>query len=264
MRTDLVFCRTSRHAEVVARLWSWFSRSGSAVRSCVALAVLASACFGGQTGTEEVGKGTVDSPACTPNPTPLAEHELSPLGFAPAELASLATGEHSATLLWNSPTSTLSFGPEQGESGIVLDLTLLPASARFVHYVEDARGSGVTIGCALDEVAVDATFTLTTLGGALQEQGTLTLHANAADRVGLDFSLPLTGLNGAFSVNFASKAVTKALRVSAEIDATGMRGTLSSVIEEQSGAATSATAFTYACWPADDPACPGLLANGRL
>jgi hypothetical protein len=227
------------------------------------LSVALSGCLGGQTGTEEIGKGgTTDHPgeassaACDANVTPLAPGQASPLGFTADSVLPAISGTRAATLRWNEPPPELEFGPERGQSSVELGVVASSVGARFVHWTPRALGPDVG-GCAPDEVQLGAQISFVTAGGAFAERFPAVLHVTQSGAARLSLSLSLSTLSGAFNVSHAPNVATKTVVLDAEITPTSTSGTLRGQLEQTSGSTASVRFFSYACWPAGDASCVG-------
>jgi hypothetical protein len=186
--------------------------------------------------------------------TKLVASDPSPLGFAASGVVSAVSGNRSAPLRWTEPPAELDFGPEQGLSSVELGVVVDAASARFVHWVPGEPGPDL-VGCAPDEVQLDALVSFATEGGAFAESFPAVLHATTFDAARLSLSLPLATLKGAFSVNPVAGGRTNAVVLDAELSAQATNGTLRGQLERTAGNTASVLFFSIACWPADGPAC---------
>lgn len=186
--------------------------------------------------------------------TKLAVGEASPLGFVASSLASIVSGDRAASLRWSEPPAGLDFGPEHGLSSLELSVVADVASARFVHWVPGEPGPDL-LGCAPDEVQLDAQVSFATAGGAFAESFPAVLHATSGDAARLSLRLPLATLNGAFSLNPVAGGRTDGVTLDAEISAQTTNGALRGQLEQTQGGSASVVFFSIACWPADDPAC---------
>ena len=217
-------------------------------------------CAGGQTGSEEWGGGgtTGEGGGCDAHPTELELNVVSPLGFAVADAVANVSGTRAATLEWRSLEPDVALSPENGESSIELSLGADPSSGRFVHYTPNASASGsLGLGCPGDEVAFDAELSFASAGGALAEQRRVVVRATSAEKASISFELPWSEIHGSLTATPRAGLTLRAPRLTTEIDAASVRGTLTGFIEEASGdgASTGARNVTYACWPAGSSEC---------
>lgn len=126
--------------------------------------------------------------------TPLADDEISALGFAPQELLSWAIADHAATLTWSDDTTT----------GLTLSLSN-PSGADYVVYEAEYSGNtngmeteaAIWLECpAMVEVTTDVA--LQTEDGAFDEAFSFTLRVTSADQFAL--SRELDAVSGSFDV----------------------------------------------------------------
>lgn len=223
----------------------------------VALAL--SGCAGGQTGTEEWGKGTTGhGEPCDAHPSELAPDVGSPLGFALSDVVAAVSGTRSASLEWRSLEPDVEVAPEQGASSIELSLGNIGASGRFVHYTPKASaGDEVNTTCPPDELAFDAELSVLTAGGALAELRKVVVHVSQANRATIFLELPWSELRGSLRATPRTGLTLKDPVLDLELTATSTRGQLTGLLEQQSsdGASVGARYLTYACWPADAVEC---------
>jgi len=221
-------------------------------------ALLLGACLGGQTGGETGGTRVVeDQPAfsgegCEEQSTPLAEDEVSPLGFSAADVA-LLVGESTTTpMVWLDTTAlgveaTVQPGPSE-LTLTILDLT----NPRFIDASPKEPEDGAAIEPAADcpdRVDVDVTLRITTADGALDETVSTTLHATSAELVELSVPLEPTSLTGTFSATpVSSTAELQGFALHTTYDLTGTSGELSATLTQTDGEVASATMIRFAEW----------------
>jgi hypothetical protein len=213
--------------------------------------------LGGQTGTEERrGTGTAGGNGCLEEPRELGLDELSQLGFSAREAMSAALGTRTVPLVWQAGDASFSFGPEMGPATLGLTLSSSATSARFVHYARDSGSNEQSaIGCPPDDVQIAVKVVIETSGGALSEEFPAALRAVSVASSKFAVELPLGALNGSFVVTPASGFSTRTLAISVELDAEGLRGAVTGLLEQSSGAVASARPITYACFPAGTANC---------
>ncbi len=221
-------------------------------------ALLLGACLGGQTGGEtggtwvEENEPTFSGDGCEEQPTPLAEDEVSPLGFSAADVALLVGESVTTPMIWLDTTdrgveATVEPGPSELTIAI-LDST----NPRFVDASPKEPEDGPAIEPAADcpdRVDVDVTLRITTANGALDETVSATLHATDAELAELIVQLDPTSLTGTFSATpVSSTAELQGFALHTTYDPTGTSGELSATLTETDGELVSASLIRFAEW----------------
>lgn len=200
---------------------------------------------------------------CVETVTVLADIDaVSELGFAPAELLALASGEHSSPMVWgdgiNEKFAMVSFGPESGASTLTATITHKGGEARFIASKpkESMTLDGGYASCA-DRVEVDVEVTLASAGGALMESFVAPLRGSTAKVASLSHAIELTDLEGALELTQVEPADVKVspMQIELGISEGGLFGGASSTVEVKVGDSIGATFMTYATWPGGDSAC---------
>jgi hypothetical protein len=135
---------------------------------------LLAGCIGGQTGQESEG-----ADPCAQS-SPVLDDEVTPIGTSAKQIATALAGPFEAPLVWHL---------RNARTQITVALAYAGGSARYV--------SG---GCP-GELQLDATVTLATDDGLLDERATGTLHATAADRGQLLADIDLAALAGSYDAS---------------------------------------------------------------
>ena len=142
---------------------------------------------------------------CERTPSPIELDEVSSLGFSAADLIALAEGPHTETLAWLENEIASSSGEGSTEVEVRLEFS---ESARFVDRSpkpseENGQEGGPDIGyessCS-DRLELDATLTLKTADGALDETVPVVVWAETDRLVHANFSLDADELTGSLEV----------------------------------------------------------------
>jgi hypothetical protein len=220
----------------------------------VALALGAAGCLGGQTGSEAPVGGKGPGSECAAAARALAWDEASPLGFLPEDLLPLLQREHASSLIWHDQLGLAQFGPEHGETAVILAVQAPVGTPRLVHFFATSKETGAH--CAPDHVEFEASVSVTTSGGALAEQFLATFSASDAEAVRFRVSLPLAHWMGTLAITPIAGFSTDALLLEAELSSEPARGWLRGELATE---AASAELVTYACWPSQSALCRAAL-----
>jgi hypothetical protein len=210
--------------------------------------LICAGCAGGQTG-EESSLLCVDEPAL-----PLRLDEVSQLGFSANDVLALAQGERRASLRWIQ-TQGYAYGPESEPGVLTVNVTSL-GSARYINVVpnEEYVGPEPTIDLCKPRVEVDVQVSMTSEGGALNEQFTETLRSERAGVVTLNHDLDAAKLGGSFA--FTQRAFDNErlyrLSVTNKYTAQTLAGALDAYFEHEQGSdsddSVSSRNVSVACW----------------
>jgi hypothetical protein len=240
------------------------SRIASLVRRCALITGLGLCCLG--TGCGSGGQTGGESPAsdsCEARYEELTLDSPTPLGATPASVLEPVLGTHSSPLLWSANTGSLSIGPEQGLSQVMLTASYEGGRIAWARFGLEAAsgagdGPGSLLGCGVDRLEVELDVWLRTSGGALDEHFVVTLAAPAVDMAELTTRLPLDSLGGSFFVTAPAGVTSPAVRVTAVWDVFGFRGTVMGEVQmiyrdpNASSSADAAVGFgfvPFAEWP---------------
>jgi len=197
---------------------------------------------GGQTGDENTG------PKCVPvSNTPLSEDEMSPAGFAASEILPLVAGQHASPLTWTDEGGP-SYAPEHGPG--MINLSVSPRKPDSIHWVDLEPNHESTLNIALrcpDHLEVEADFSVSTDGGALNEMLPAIIVAWDAAEAVIDVQRPLDAMTGSLIAELPSES-QGSLRVIAGFSAAGTKGDLRLVIEAQKNGALSQQDSRIASW----------------
>lgn len=199
---------------------------------------------------------------CVETVTVIGLDEVSALGFAPAELLTLAAGEHSSPMVWGTgimeSIATVSFGPESGAGTLSATITHKGGEARYVASTPKASEEldGGFASCA-DRVEVDVEVTLASAGGALMETFVAPLRGTTAKVAALSHAVELKDLEGSLELTKVEPADVEvgAMQIELGISEGGLFGGATSTVTVPFGDATAATFMSYATWPGGDLPC---------
>lgn len=140
------------------------------------------------------GKDLDEGAHCEDTPSTLAVDEVSPIGFAAADVLVFADGTHETSFDW----------AHHDPSALTLDLAADPETTRFVYseavYPDDgAEHTLMAVECP-DRVEVDAVMGFTTADGRFAETWALTLIATEATAVGFDHEIDLDTVTGTWDI----------------------------------------------------------------
>lgn len=212
---------------------------------------------------------------CEATASPLTGDAATGLGVTGNQVIALAAGRHVRDLQWQpGPVEgpvTVTVGPEQGLSEIVIDLQYAGGEIRFMNYepvVSDGGGVTNDIGHApcTDTIEVDMLATITTAGGALAETRTVAVEAWGPDYAEMNVELALESLTGSLVVHATGdgEVTVNPPTLSSSISKLGISGGLGTMVEITTDMGwLGAGGVTFARWPAAEQSCePGRLAAG--
>lgn len=197
--------------------------------------------------------------SCVGTPTVLAVDEVSPLGFAAADVLSFAAGEHASPLFWREQgsESMVEVGPESGESTLSVTITHAGGEIRYVDY-EPAEGEGFEedfSDCA-DQLEIEVMAQIGSGSGALAESIPVTLTAThdllahfsaAIEPEDIMGSMTVTSLDPQFDVG--------AIDLDVGISSYGLSGSITGMVSAEMGDVGVAGFVDYAVFPSEEPRC---------
>jgi hypothetical protein len=151
--------------------------------------------------------GETDGGECEDTRTPIEVDAVSPLGFSAADVIALAQGTHTETLAWLDNEASQSSGSEPTELEVRIEFE---EGARYVDSEPKPSGDGTLdeggpdIGyesTCNDRLELDATLTLKTADGALDETVPVVVWAETARLAHADVSLDADNLTGSLQVS---------------------------------------------------------------
>lgn len=207
---------------------------------------------------------------CDSTPEPIELDAMSPLGFSAADVVALAGGTHTETLAWLENEVASSSGSEPTEVEVRLEFD---GEARFVDREpkmndgEDLAEGGPDIAyesTCHDRLELEATLTLRTADGALDETLPVIVWAETERLAHADFSLDADALAGSLEVSveappgFEPDGPPK-LGFDVRIADVGFAGSIGVQATFQSDDAVVAGAVgPIAKWPEDNPCQTGF------
>lgn len=206
--------------------------------------------------------GEANGSSCVGTPTVLASvDEVSPLGFAAADVLSFAAGEHASPLFWREQgsESMVEVGPESGESTLSVTISHAGGEIRYVD-MEPAEGEGgleadLAEDCP-DQLEIDVMAQIGSGGGALAESIPVTLTAThdllahfsaAIEPEDIMGSMTVTSLDPQFDVG--------AIDLDVGISSYGLSGSITGMISAEMGDTAVAGFVDYAVFPSEEPHC---------
>lgn len=148
--------------------------------------------------------GEPASENCEDTSTPIELGAVSPLGFSAANVIALAEGTHAQTLAWLEDEMVTSSGGDPTE--VELHLEIGP-NARFVDREPKQHDGGETLEDELGEPAcndrleLDATLTLKTADGLLDETAEVVVWAETPNLAHADFGIDADEVRGSLQVS---------------------------------------------------------------
>jgi len=236
--------------------------------------VLAS-CQKGQGPEDSLDESGGFGPSCDEVATVLAGvDEVSPLGFAAADVLAIAAGEHTTPMVWAEPFDDgpilVEFGPESGESELTATITHEGGEIRhIVSTPEEGEGwdDEMEEYCP-DYMAIDVSLRLVSQGGALDENVDAVLIAVTPAYSTIYEELALDEIQGSFEITRYEPEDMKLtpMVVSIGLSKFGMTGSAVGGVEIEGGGdgGDSWVGFgqvDYAAWPGGEQQCnPGEVA----
>lgn len=215
--------------------------------------------------------GETDGGNCESTPTPVELDETSSLGFSAADVIALAAGTHTETLAWLENESVNSSGGDPTEVEVLIEFG---EDARFVDREPKMNdgGGGLEEGepdiayesMCHDRLELDATLTLRTADGALDETVPVVVWAETERLAHAHFSLDADELAGSLEVSvdalpgFEQDGPTK-LGFDVRIADVGFAGSIGvqATFKSDDGVAAGALG-SIARWPEDNPCHAGF------
>lgn len=205
--------------------------------------------------------GEANDSACVGTPTVLASvDEVSPLGFAAADVLSFAAGEHQSPLFWREQgsDSMVEVGPESGESTLSITISHAGGEIRYVDY-EPAEGGGLEAdideNCP-DQLEIDVMAQIGSGGGALAESIPVTLTASHALLARFDAAIEPEDLAGSMSVTSLDPQFdVGAIDFDVGISSYGLSGSITGMVTAEMGDTAVAGFVDYAVFPSETQSC---------
>lgn len=238
---------------------------------------LAPACSGGQTG-DLSGKGDRTDQKVGHEASNGCEEHRAEVGFqeeteagSAEDLLSFAERSFDSPLSWKAPGEGASWtaGPESGAGALHISVTR-GAKAYLLTYSEKASdgGEGPAVGllCPPPRLGVEATVTVTTDGGALDESFETLLRSEVPGVAMLNVPFDLAELDGELTVETSSpNAKLVQLGLDAVLTPSGTTGSISGLEQVSHGSGpdgvVSARAALLATWPGGE-ACAAASSGG--
>lgn len=199
---------------------------------------------------------------CVNTPTPIELETVSALGFSAAHVIALAEGTHTETLAWLENEMVTSSGGDPSEVEVHLELG---PNARFVDREPKQDDGGDTLEGDLGEPAcndrleLDATLTLKTADGLLDESVETVVWAETANLAHADFQIDADELAGSLSLSVEGPAGFEPdgppqLRFDVRMAEVGFAGSIAvSASYSGDGGVAFGGGGPIAKWPDDNP-----------
>jgi len=199
---------------------------------------------------------------CVETATVLADiNAVTALGFAPAELLTVAVGEHSSPMEWGTgikeSIATVSFGPESGTGMLTATITHKGGEVRYIaSKPAESEYDGGYASCS-DRVEIDVEVMLASAGGAFMETFIAPLQGSTAKVASVRHELDLAELGGSLALTQVEPENVKvsAMQIELGISEGGLFGGATSTVEVDLGDTIGATFMTWASWPGGDSQC---------
>lgn len=207
--------------------------------------------------------------SCKDEPMALAGvDEVSPLGFAAAEVLAMAEGEHTTPMVWAEAYDDgpwlVEFGPESGESELTATITYDGGEIRHVVSTPeegDGFGDGWEEPCS-DRMEIDVRLEVRSEGGAFDEDVDAVLVATAPIYATIGKELALDEIQGSFEITRKSPDHLEVLPITLNLGLSkfGMTGSADGglQIEEGGDGGEGWVGFgwiSYAAWPGGERQC---------
>lgn len=234
-------------------------------RFIVRFALLPLLVAGCSSSTDDGGYEVDGGGECVETVTVLADiNAVSALGFAPAELLTVAVGEHSSPMVWGTgiqeSIAKVAFGPESGAGMLTATITHKGGEARYISSKPaESEWDGGYASCS-DRVEIDVEVMLASAGGALMETFVAPLRGSTAKVAVVRHELELADLGGSLALTQVEPEDVKVrpMQIELGISEGGLFGGASSTVEVPLGDSVAATFMTWASWPGGDSQCePG-------
>jgi len=205
--------------------------------------------------------GEANGSSCVDTPTVLSSvDEVSPLGFAAADVLAFAAGEHESPLFWRDQAAEgmVEVGPESGESTLSVSISHAGGEIRYIDS-EPAEGEGgfeEGLSDCPDRLEIDVMAQIGSGGGALAESIPVTLMAThdllarfvaAIEPEDIAGTMSVTSLDPAFDV--------EAIDLDVGISSYGLSGSITGMITSSDGETAVAGFVEYATFPSESPLC---------
>lgn len=204
--------------------------------------------------------GETNDSACVGTPTALASlDEVSPLGFAAADVLGFAAGEHQSPLFWREQgsDSMVEVGPESGESTLSVTISHEGGEIRYVDY-EPAEGEGgfaEGFDCA-DQLEIDVMVEIGSGGGALAESIPVTLTAAHPLLAHFTAAIEPEDIAGSMSVTSTDPQFdVGAIDFDVGVSSYGLSGSITGMVTAEMGDTAVAGFVDYAVFPSATQSC---------
>lgn len=204
--------------------------------------------------------GETNGSACVGTPTVLASvDEVSPLGFAAADVLGFAAGEHESPLFWREQgsDSMVEVGPESGESTLSVTISHEGGEIRYVDY-EPAEGEGgfeEGFDCA-DQLEIDVMVQIGSGGGALAESIPVTLTAAHPLLAHFAAAIEPEDIAGSMSVTSTDPQFdVGAIDFDVGVSSYGLSGSITGMVSAEMGDTAVAGFVDYAVFPSETQSC---------
>lgn len=228
------------------------ARASSRVLCLVGAALWSAGCSnpgpqgGGQTGHDGFN--------CDETVTVLGSSDaVSPLGFSADDVLVFAQGPFDSPIHWLASAELASFGPEQGEGHVTVQVSYAGGEIRFVESNPAADDSGNDIAYVdncRDRLEADVQMTVVTEGGALNEAAPAVLYAVDPRWATAGASIDIAAIGGTFAATPMAGLTAKSLDIGAGFSIAGTSwGTVGGTFEMESNGAHGQGFSSYARWP---------------
>jgi hypothetical protein len=192
--------------------------------------------------------------------------EVSALGFSAAQVLDVAVGAHMSAMEWGEGLAdggvTVKFGPESGAAQLAVTVEYAGGEVRYVKSTPDnTEWDGGYADCS-DRLEVDASVSVKSSGGALDESFVAALRASTPRIATLKQVIEHEALGGSLALTTVAPAEASVGAVNVDLGFTedGLFGGAWSQVEVVMGEVVGATWMSYARWPGFDSPCESFEA----
>lgn len=192
--------------------------------------------------------------------------EVSSLGFSAAQVLDVAVGAHMSAMEWGEGLAdggvTVKFGPESGAAQLAVTVEYAGGEVRYVKSTPEEGGwDGGYADCS-DRLEVDASVSVKSSGGALDESFVAALRASTPRIATLKQVIEHEALGGSLALTTVAPAEASVGAVNVDLGFTedGLFGGAWSQVEVVMGEVVGATWMSYARWPGFDSPCESFEA----
>ncbi|GEM_PF-5274046 len=225
--------------------------------------VCAFACVANEGPIDEQGENAGGRNSCVDSSTVMTADEVSPLGFAAAEIIATASGSHDSPIFWTAGTHDgpidIEVRPESGEGTLTVTIAHEGGEIRYVDSEpapsDENTNDGSWAECP-DRVEIDVHVSARTGGGALDESFETTLEAKMPRHATFTYEVDLDALSGSFQVENGNPDIEVGqANLEVGVSEFGIHGSLSGQLSMSGDGWVGVGFVGYATFPRETPFC---------